>query len=241
MANLWGNISDETWGPRASRRNLSSLWQQLLVGELSIVELTTANSRSRLVAVEKPESSTKTSPRNRWLLERVLCGVRRKVICAELGLSESTLAHVLKRLLLRMGVNAQPGRVPEPLVLLVQAACGEPNRSRTHLRQLETPNGRVFIVTHEIVPLAHERLTPAENDVLRQRAAGLSYADIARRRNTSQRTIANQIASAMRRLNTSGDLSSLHQLYASSPAEGARAPAAAHSPFTDPLTSQDQA
>jgi DNA-binding CsgD family transcriptional regulator len=57
-----------------------------------------------------------------------------------------------------------------------------------------------------------DALTAAENEVLACAAAGLSNAEIARRRGKSLRTIANQLASAYRKLGVSGRQEVLAQL-----------------------------
>src|SRR5262245_50259691 len=65
------------------------------------------------------------------------------------------------------------------------------------------------------------RLPAAEADVVRAAVAGSTNADIARRRGTSVRTVANQLASAFRRLGVSGraELASLAAQCVHSPAE----------------------
>jgi len=56
-------------------------------------------------------------------------------------------------------------------------------------------------------------LSPAERDTVSQLFEGCSYAEIARRRGTSPRTTANQLASAFRALSVSGRSQLIHRAF----------------------------
>jgi DNA-binding CsgD family transcriptional regulator len=59
----------------------------------------------------------------------------------------------------------------------------------------------------------HAALPPAELSVVRLLIEGQCYAEIARNRGTSVRTIANQITAVFRRLRVSGRSELLHRLF----------------------------
>ncbi len=202
-------------GSSATREQLLSIWNRLLDRELEVVETLATVEHAYLVVRERAPDALVVSDRNRAILEKTLLGACRKVISDELGVTTSTLAQLLRRLLLRLGLDCSPARVPEPLVQLVHAAYGYFPASLARVRRIQSEEGVLLVLSYAFEGAFLEELTPAESAVLRERLAGRSYADIAKRRNTSCRTVANQVAAATQRLGVSGRLELLHAMYSS--------------------------
>lgn len=78
-------------------------------------------------------------------------------------------------------------------------------RSRVRVDELEVGSERVLVVSYPLDnpgdPALEEQLSPAEREVARMVIQGLSNAAIATRRGTSVRTVANQVAAILRKLN----------------------------------------
>jgi DNA-binding NarL/FixJ family response regulator len=70
------------------------------------------------------------------------------------------------------------------------------------------------------------KIPPAELAVIRALVEGFSYEEIAARRGTSQRTIANQIVAVFRRKAVSGRNDLVHRLFEESPLQTPTAPPA---------------
>jgi DNA-binding CsgD family transcriptional regulator len=69
-------------------------------------------------------------------------------------------------------------------------------------RRISSPDGgEIVLFSFPLAPLPlHDRLTSAEREVVSSALRGDSNADVARTRGTSVRTVANQMASALRKL-----------------------------------------
>jgi DNA-binding NarL/FixJ family response regulator len=61
--------------------------------------------------------------------------------------------------------------------------------------------GQQYLVVSESIAPAHESLSTAEREIAALIVAGRSNADIARARGVSVRTVANQVASILRKMN----------------------------------------
>jgi len=145
------------------------------------------------------------SKRHTEILERSLLGGARKSVAIDLGLCPSSVAEILKEGFTFMGLSCWPSRIPLLLVLAVHARRARELESRASW--LVADNQRylrqTFSVTRPDADLSG-RLTPAEFAVTRLLVEGKSYAEMARLRRTSSRTVANQLAAAFRRLGVSG-------------------------------------
>ncbi len=81
----------------------------------------------------------------------------------------------------------------------------------TRVHELEVGGESLLVISYPLVQrdlAAETSLSPAEVEVAQLVVEGLSNAQIARRRGTSVRTVANQMASILRKL----ELSSRHEL-----------------------------
>jgi len=189
----------------ASREDCEQIWQALVDHRSSIIGTALHGDCAYLILGGRPTvcAPPPLSARNRQLLERVLLGVERKVLCFELGISPSTVAQVLKQGLADMGLTCSPARVPPLLAVLLHAA-----RSATSvplsLAHFEHDGRSLLALSGELESDAWRALAPAVRAVLRERLVGKSHADIASARHTSPRTVANQMACATHRLGVSG-------------------------------------
>ena len=154
------------------------------------------------------------SGRKLAILERTLLGVQRKVIAFDFGVSPSLVAQVLKSALLEMGLTCSPAKVPLALIMLAHAAHGAMVAGRLAINELVRGGESYLLLSASLDAGIWQPLAPAESDVLRERLQGTPYALIAAKRKTSTHTVANQVATACKRLGASGRLDLLRQLIA---------------------------
>ncbi len=186
---------------------LYDVWQKLTVGAWEAVHSICTEATCYLVVRECSGGRHAVRPDQLDILERVLQGSGQKILALDLGLACSTVAATAKQALACLGLECLPSRVPLPVVLIGQASgdttrkvvgklCGfNDGRSSYSIVSVDRPDRHLATL-----------LPPAEVEVLRARIEGKSHELIARLRRTSQRTIANQLASASRRLGVSGRL-----------------------------------
>jgi DNA-binding CsgD family transcriptional regulator len=149
--------------------------------------------------------ATRLSRRHAEILERSLVEGARKSVAIDLGLCPSSVAEILKQGFAFMGLSCWPSRIPLLLVLSVHAY---------RARELERPASLLLSHNQQLLRQSISvtrpdddfgvRLTPAELAVTRLLVEGKSYAQMARLRQTSARTVANQLAAAFHRLGISG-------------------------------------
>jgi|SRR5687768_10147890 len=210
---------------------LAGVWQCLMQGELTIADCFTSHGRELLVlrAVPRPPNATSIA-RKLELLERVMLASGQKVTAMELRLSASTISSGARQALNALGLSCTPSRVPLVLVALAHAS-----RQRSRIGY-----GRVSNVAHEgqtylTVSIAYpalERygLSLGERDVTRLVLCGRSHDEIASHRATSRRTVANQLASAFKRIGVSGRAQLMQRLLVT-PVED---PTMSYSPSSEP-------
>ena len=153
------------------------------------------------------------------MLEALLSGLRPKCIAMDLGLAPSTVALHFKLALESLGIAGRPSRM-HPLLMLIARAASEPAVARCST--LETQDHgqlRVLAVPRPDHQLK-ARLPTAELEIAQCLVEGLSHQDMALRRGTSTRTIANQISTVFRRLRVSGRNELLERLLFNQEHEG---------------------
>lgn len=186
---------------------LAGLWQQLIEGSLSIVEHFSTRERHFLMlrrAVAGTERRTLT-PRQLELLQRLLLGQPQKGAAIDCHLSASTVAGTLTETLRALGLNVSASRAPVLLSLILHAHRGQaPIRCARASEVCVEGSTLLVISTERLEEAICGKLSPAERAVVRLRTDGKSHAEIASLRKTSRRTIANQLASASRKLGVSG-------------------------------------
>jgi len=194
---------------------LSQLWQQLSAGAwvfndtFSSEERHFAIVRRSPVAVPRPVDARKLR-----LLESVLLGKSPKVVAIEQARCLSSITASIQECVRSMGITV---RVSQASALLTMAARAlhRPNSSPTlgRISELSNDDG-AFIVISALRPDLRlpVELSLAEAAVLRRLVQGDTYAQISSQRATSPRTVANQLATAFRKLGVSGRRATLQCL-----------------------------
>jgi DNA-binding CsgD family transcriptional regulator len=160
---------------------------------------------ARAYLVLQPNQGAPLSTRDIDLLTRALSGTAQKVIALDSGLAYATVATILKRSLKRLGVSAVPSRAPLLVSLLAQSVSNPAVTRELKCFSVSVSDQTYQVVSRELGASRWESLlSPAEFEVVLLRAEGRSHAEIAALRNTSLRTIANQVGNAFRRLGLSG-------------------------------------
>jgi DNA-binding NarL/FixJ family response regulator len=194
-------------------RSLHEVWCQLTRGDCTIADAFTNATTCYLVLTAPVERPPPINPSHLQILERVLQGSEQKTVALDYGLSCSTIATVAKQTLAILGLDCLPSRAPLALVVVAQAS----NARRAHwlasvgVFQHSGREHQVVSVQRPDWDLA-SLLPPSEVEVLRARIEGHTHQKIAGLRRTSKRTIANQLASASRRLGVSGRLEIIGRL-----------------------------
>jgi len=207
--------------------DLAALWQALTEGRLAVFDHFSTQERHFLVleCLEASADAPKLSARQLNLLQRLLLGQPQKGLAIDYHLSASTVAGTLTETLRVLGLNVSASRAPALLSLMLHA----------YRRQATIDCGRMSTIEGErrlrVVSVRHldealgSKLSRAEQIVVRLRTEGRTHAEIAEVRRTSRRTIANQVASASRKLGVSGRSELLSYL-----SRGARPPSPEQQP-----------
>jgi len=191
------------------RVELAAIWDELIGGTCKVASWSHDESTWSMVLSRGPDFSNNRHPglrhRDVEILEQaLLCGVR-KHVAVEAGLSCSSIAVILQSCFQYMGLDCLPSRIPG---LLVAAAHARHHQSLTHPLNLKGRKEQQFSTQSITVPRPDTALeawlAPAEHAVLSLLIEGQCYAEIAQTRQTSIRTVANQVASGFRRLGVSG-------------------------------------
>ncbi len=186
--------------------DLPNLWSSLVSGALRVLDFSVSEHQYRLELEVVRSGCRAQAPAavDIETLERTLLGEAQKVIAIDSGCSASTIASRTARCLRHIGLACTTSAVPASLIMLLRAA-------KCELKTLYsvTPlvgGGRTVLSVSMQRPEATfgGRLSTAERDVALLVADGCSHRDIARSRCASLRTVANQIASAYRKLGVSG-------------------------------------
>jgi DNA-binding CsgD family transcriptional regulator len=195
--------------PRAEPIRLSALWTELVSGLCKIEQATFDEQNCSLVVTRHPcgagAGPVPLARRDVEVLERALIDGARKSVAMDLGLCPSSIAEILKRGSVFMGLSCWPSRIPLLLVLSVHASrAPELSRAAAVVVAENQHFQRQTIGMVRPDNALAARLTPAEFAVTRLLVEGKSYAEIAALRHTSARTVANQLATAFQRLSVSG-------------------------------------
>lgn len=163
---------------RTRRRRASpdaiETWTALLEGRWGLVERIESDGKRYYVIVENAERASRyraLSPREARVLELSARGASGKSVAYALGVSDGSVSRALASAALKTGCHGRTEVVRVAALLL----------GATRDEKLEA------------------RLTAAEREVLALVRAGFSTMEIAAHRDTSARTVANQIASLLRK------------------------------------------
>ena len=189
------------------RVELAALWDELVAGTCKIDGWSHGSSTWSMWVARPPRTKETQALRQRdveILKQALLCGVRKRVAVAN-GLSGSSVAVILQGCLQFMGLRCVPSRMPGLLVAAAHARYHrglEPSSSSSRDRTMRRCMIQTITVPRPDRALA-AWLAPSEHAVLSLLIEGQCYAEIARARRTSVRTVANQLASGFRRLGVS--------------------------------------
>jgi len=181
--------------------DLARLWELMGAGRLFMSDSQCVDGRCFAV-LEARVAAVRVRRDYLSLLERTFHGESQKALACELGVSVATLAGYCK---VALSAVTQPGWVSRAPILLVMAALA----SAGHLvgcARLEAQVGNDGYLVSAEVPgqTFRDRLSASEWHVARLSIEGESHARVAQLRGTSQRTVANQLASVFSKLQVSG-------------------------------------
>ncbi|MGC4086725.1 MAG: hypothetical protein QM756_02285 [Polyangiaceae bacterium] len=191
------------------------IWQDLTQGKLGLLDTFTAGDFSYLVATRELNHAP-LSERALEMLERVLLGACPKQVASDFRLAQSTLAESLKLALRTMGASCLPSKVPFGLVALARQARAQNGRPLVHGAVAQLAGFECLVLATRLPSLSN-LLPPAIEQVLRLHAEGKTHREIASLRGKSQRTIANQLATAFQRIGNSGRINTIEFLLSVSP------------------------
>jgi DNA-binding NarL/FixJ family response regulator len=206
--------------------NVTLLWRELARGTSTVVDSFFSDERCYLVlALKTGADAAPLEGRRLEIVEAVLGAQPQKNIAAELGLAASTIALNARLALESIGVECKPSRA-HPLLMLAARSSRETTLLQASCATFVAADERELRVVS--VPRPDRRLArvlpPAELIVIRWLIEGLPYREIAERRGTSTRTIANQITAVFRRLRLSGRNELVHRLFFDEDSRGTPAP-----------------
>lgn len=195
-------------------RDAAAIWEAVVAGAWSLVEHFDSDGHRNFIARRNSHAVPALSERELQIALRASLGHSNKHIAYELGLCSSTVAAQLTSAARRLGVASRE------VLLHAFAVLGSESIERAGLatalpdeRRAEVagePVIRVARFDHDgcdyaliriaIAPSLPPSLTAAEAEVAALVVEGLSNAAIAKRRNTSVRTVANQLRSVYSKL-----------------------------------------
>jgi DNA-binding NarL/FixJ family response regulator len=187
--------------------DLALLWHDLTCGRSTVVDPFFTNERCYLLVTRgnAPTAEANTASERFQILKQLLCGRSCKAVAFDLGLALSTVAQRAKQALQQIGVTCTPNRV-HPLIALAAQATQDQRLTYQASATGFLYQGQSYLIVGLKRPEAvlAPMLPPAELAVVGGLLEGRQYAEIARSRGTSTRTIANQLAAAFRRMGISG-------------------------------------
>ena len=146
----------------------------------------------------------KLNARRIVIFERILLGETPKVVAMDMGCSPSTIATCIGDCLRRLGLTGCSNRIPALLVFAFHALRGRARRSDLSVDCLLGASRGVQMSSVRLELQIEDKVSTSELSVVALLIEGKSHAEIAEHRGTSVRTIANQLASAYRKLRVSG-------------------------------------
>ncbi|HKO48194.1 MAG TPA: LuxR C-terminal-related transcriptional regulator [Polyangiaceae bacterium] len=203
----WALGQEWATSPPVQTIDLAQCWHELASGRRQVAASAASDNHYFLLltrAVKPSRVRRGIRTRNFRVLSQVLLTPSRKQLAAELGLSASSIAALSKQCLESLGLSCTPCTAPPLLIIAAGAACaqaaGVTGERLTlaphspHLELIRTPRPELKFAA---------AFSRAEFDVAQRLLDGSSYAEIARSRQTSARTIANQVASVFQRVGVS--------------------------------------
>src|SRR6478752_106194 len=180
---------------------LTALWYRLCEGQLFIRESYCQNGRC-YAALELREKPVRASAIKLRVLERIFQGEGQKHVASDMRVSVASVAGYSTAALRALSCQHRASRAPILLVMAALAVRG----SDTGCARNEgfRPDGTWLVSVEVPGHTFNERLSSSEAEVVRLSIEGECHSEIAVARNTSIRTVANQLASAFGKLRVSG-------------------------------------
>lgn len=194
-------------------RDAATIWEAMVAGVWSLVEQFDSQGHRCFIARRNAHAAPALSDRERQIVARASLGHSNKHIAYELGLCSSTVASQLTSAARKLGVSSREVLV-HAFAVLGGAGAERAELGHGSAPPVERRDGaavvRVARFDHDghdyaviritIAPKLPPSLTAAEAEVATLVVEGLSNAAIAGRRNTSVRTVANQLRSIYSKL-----------------------------------------
>lgn len=186
---------------------LAELWSQLRAGEWRMCDAFAEDGRwYALVASIPPASAERRSQAGFAMLEQVLLGQTSKVVAMERKLSPSAVAYAMRSALDSIGLGCRLRGVPQ--ILMLSARLSRSPTSHAAVARIARVRGSkrdAWIISTRCPSMnLLDSLSQAERAVMLQLLEGRDYKHIASTRNTSLRTVANQVTTSFRKLGVSG-------------------------------------
>jgi DNA-binding NarL/FixJ family response regulator len=193
--------------------DLGLCWRELIGGVVSVQGGIWGGARCGLLLRPPLPQGAPVTGRRLEILESVLSGAGQNCIAIDMVLAPSTVALHARQGLESLGVSGRPSRV-HPLLMLMATAARRGILVSGKVSYVQSEQGELRLIE---VPRPGQRLGEslpgAERAVIELLIEGDCYVEIAKKRRTSVRTVANQIASSFRRLNVSGRSELIQRLF----------------------------
>jgi DNA-binding NarL/FixJ family response regulator len=186
--------------------SLGDFWLPLVRGERLVVEHTFSSQRCHVVLRRWCGPKASLTFAQRELLRRLVLGQPQKAVALELGTSAAAVTQRAQRCLRRLGLRCRLSLMP---LFAVTAGMVHHRSSqvdvvaRVSLRRVQVEELDVVSFPRPDAALPRE-LSNAEQKVTRLLIEGRSQAEIADRRGTTPRTVANQLGAVFAKLHVSG-------------------------------------
>ncbi len=171
------------------------LWQGLVEGRWSLVDRFDSDGKRFVIAVKNDpvhKDPRGLTVRERQVAEYVGIGYGNKEISYSLGISPNAVSNCITRILFKLGLHRR----------VELAAFFAPGGLRARLTEVWLGGEEWLMGSYPLAgTVSNDTLTDSERSVLAHLIAGSTNEDIAQRRNTSTRTVANQVQSIFRKSN----------------------------------------
>ena len=188
--------------------DLAALWGKLASRHVRHVRsfFTERDCHSLFELAPEPESfGSPLREADLRILETVAFGGTQKQIAIGLGQSASTVSIRLRRALIAMGFHGVGAKAPLIVVVAAYASRCPESSAPARAQHLDFAGKRCLLVSAGRPDRQlKDPLSETEATVVRLLVEGLKHHEIARRRGTSFRTVANQISTAFKTLHVSG-------------------------------------
>lgn len=191
-----------------------ALWLGLLSGNLTVVSCESRATsvvlslRSRRAPLDAPPPSALA----RAAFDAAVRGTSQKVVALQARSSPSAIAGRLRQVTHAMGLRCNFKQVPLGIPLLAHSV-GHPQLVEYYWGERSRDGAAAFLICLKRCDDALDfALSPGELTVARMLLDGYTHHEIAARRETSIRTVANQISSLYRKVGTSGRFELIRRL-----------------------------